>query len=49
MKLWKSREKKILGKWVSGGYHLRRFSLEFTIDKYNLAISLGFIWLSVEF
>ena len=49
MKLSKSTERKVLGKWVSFGYHLRRFSLEFTIDKYALNVSLGFIWLSVEF
>ena len=49
MKLYKSGEKKLLGKWIAGGYHFRRFSLEFTIDKYALNISLGFIWLSVEF
>jgi hypothetical protein len=48
MKLNKVKEKKILGKWISFGYHLRRFSLEFTIDKYTLNISLGFIWLAVE-
>jgi len=49
MKLYKSGEKKLLGKWVACGYHLRRFSLEFSIDKYALNISLVFIWLSVEF
>jgi hypothetical protein len=49
MKFYKSTEKKLLGKWVACGYHLQRFSLEFSIDKYALNISLGIIWLSVEF
>jgi hypothetical protein len=48
MKLNKATEKKILGKWISFGYHWRRFSLEFTIDKYNFSISLGFVYFSVE-
>jgi len=46
---YKSSEKKILGKWVSYGWHFQRFSIEFTLDKYSLNIGLGFIWLSVEF
>lgn len=44
-----SREKKILGKWVSYGYSWRRFALAFCIDKYTVSIDLVFIWVSVEF
>jgi len=49
MKLSKAFEKKILGVWIAYGYHFSRFGIEFTIDKYNFAIGLGFIWFSVEF
>jgi hypothetical protein len=49
MKLYKSAYKKIFGKWVTVGWNLERFSLEFSIDKYALNISLGFIWFGVEF
>ena len=43
-----SKEKKILGKWVTYGFSFKRFAFGFCIDGYAISIDLLFVWLTVE-
>ena len=45
-----SKEKyiKSLKIWVHYGFFLKRFGLGFTIDRYQISIDLGPLWLGLE-
>lgn len=42
-------EFKLFGKWCNFGWSFRSIGFGFRVDKYQLTIDLGFIWLGMEF